>query len=72
MPEQLDLEIAPTFAPLTIRIRDGWKRVGERRTTREKGRRYRANLVCPKCYGRFTSKGFWRHARKCSHKPPQK
>lgn len=60
-PDQLELEVPPTFAPLTIRIRDGWQRACERRTTKEHGRRYPRTEVCPCCFKAFTIKGISRH-----------
>lgn len=66
---QIELEIPPTFAPVIIRIRDGWKDATKRRTTREKGRKYKRVKLCPFCFKAFTSKGYARHL--WSHKPKQ-
>ena len=38
------------------------------KTTREKGRRYPNNKLCPHCYQPFTSKGWKRHESKCNRK----
>lgn len=65
MSDQLEIAVPESFRPLTIRIRDGWQRSGERRTTREHGRHYARTTLCPHCFRPFTSKGFWRHARAC-------
>lgn len=37
-------------------------------TTREKGRRYDRNKVCPHCFKPFTPKGWARHERACRDK----
>lgn len=62
---QLDLEVPPTFAPVTIRIRAGWERALERRRTKEYGKRYPRTEICPRCFKPFTAKGIARHVLKC-------
>lgn len=62
---QTTLDLPQHFPGLVIRIRDGWQNVGQRRTTKERGRRYERREVCPRCFGAFTTKGIVRHIRAC-------
>ena len=65
MTTQAELEIAPSYRPLTVRIRDGWQNALKRRRTREYGRHHPRTSICPKCFAAFTKKGIARHIYAC-------
>lgn len=63
--EQLEIPVAPSYAPFFLRMRGALETLLHRRRTREWGRKYPRDVVCSCCFGRFTTKGIARHGRKC-------